>query len=520
MRIATRFLIAVALAPAFAAPANGQVYRKNVGQALDSNYQIGSGGYNTVVGGEGGVNTQLIVTGQVTGLAGFRGNVGYRPSNELGLDVPSATLSDFRRQSVNVSDVLTGQTYKSRSYFAPSRTSVQAYSIEQNLNQPGTSKPLTRFTTPRFARKFYDEATEEYRPLTAVDLAPEVPMPREPIVAEDGAVVRTRDDEPGSEFVERYDEPGPGALFGMLRRTERLELANELYRLGRNDRRLDARLEGPQQDPAQREEDQRDPRLRDVNRPLGAEDLRRTAPERRGEPVRPNEDVYTDLLVRMHQQRSGRGQPTEFGVERDTAELIEAWEKPSGRKQEKIVEYSKQRGQVVLRGLAGKGKDLFNRYMNQGEARLRDGKYYDAYGRYQLAATVNPRNPLARLGAGLALFGAGEPLSAGYQVRQAMELFPPIMETRLTTAKLLSEKRIAQRLSQIRRRLERKDKTEPLLALAGAYFSLNSGQQDQAKEFARAIQASGSDDKLTKAFAAYVLTGKSPRLREKASAEN
>ncbi len=116
-----RQLAAVMVATGMVSAAGGQVAQRNVGQALDANPQIGSGGFNTVTGGADGVNSQLFVTGQVTGLRSFRGNIGYFAPDQLQMNVPSAGLSDFNRRSAGVG-IIVGGGYVASPYYDRSAT--------------------------------------------------------------------------------------------------------------------------------------------------------------------------------------------------------------------------------------------------------------------------------------------------------------------------------------------------------------------------------------------------------------
>ncbi len=71
-------LIGAAIIAVSSALAWGQVdARVNQGNVLDANPGVGTGGVNTEVAPTNAMDTQLVVGNQVTGLAGFRGNVPY-----------------------------------------------------------------------------------------------------------------------------------------------------------------------------------------------------------------------------------------------------------------------------------------------------------------------------------------------------------------------------------------------------------------------------------------------------------
>ena len=112
MTIKARQLGAISTVLAFALchVAVGQVVRKDTGRALDSNLRLGSGGINAPVGRNGRIDTQLLINRQSTGLSSFRAGVPYKAANELRLELPSAGLGDFRRQSIGLGQVIAGET--------------------------------------------------------------------------------------------------------------------------------------------------------------------------------------------------------------------------------------------------------------------------------------------------------------------------------------------------------------------------------------------------------------------------
>ena len=114
MSTTLRAISAAVAVAGLAGAAGGQLRPVAGGRALDANFQVGSGGWNTTVRSPLGVSSQLYVDGQVTGLGNFRGTVGYNAPNQLHMTVPSAALSDFERRSVGISEVMGGAGYEAR----------------------------------------------------------------------------------------------------------------------------------------------------------------------------------------------------------------------------------------------------------------------------------------------------------------------------------------------------------------------------------------------------------------------
>ena len=110
LRQAVRRVTGAVLIALVVLPAGGQVRRSQEGSELDANYRVGSGGRNIPITPQR-IDSQLYVNGQVSGLGSFQGRVGYFPADELRLNLPSAQLGDFRRQSVGLSDIVRGNPF-------------------------------------------------------------------------------------------------------------------------------------------------------------------------------------------------------------------------------------------------------------------------------------------------------------------------------------------------------------------------------------------------------------------------
>jgi hypothetical protein len=74
--------------------------------------------------------------------------------------------------------------------------------------------------------------------------------------------------------------------------------------------------------------------------------------------------------------------------------------------------------------LAGMNRSRVNDLISQAEDHMRNGRYYKAAASYRLAETLDPRNPIIRLGHGNALLAAGEYLTAVFHLSIALENYP------------------------------------------------------------------------------------------------
>ncbi|MDY6912924.1 MAG: hypothetical protein SVT52_00465 [Planctomycetota bacterium] len=527
-----------------AAGAEAQVSRTQAGRALDANYQVGSGGYNARTYG-GPLNSQLYVTGQVTGLGRFRGGVGYAAGNQLRLSLPSASLGTFHQESVGVQDVLGGGTYAPTPYFERTRTAFGVRGITSGLAAPGTDMPIRSAIPTAMARKLYVDATADYEPVlirppgqaTSVTGTPLISIP-------DGSYGATGPQRTVKTAGPVLIRPGAAAAFNVPREEDRRLLVRELAEMQEQDDQptvevqagVDARAYKPAEvssldgQPAS-EKPSALPEPPSAAKTTGG----KTSATERGALPQANQDVFLDVLVQLRQVRSGtdvQKKPSaivaapEEPKEQDMAASLETLRRPgpadtaaakplkgSGDQsltQPNLVEISPD-NTVIIHGLAGRNRNLFNMYLAEGEKLLADGKYYEAADRYQFAVTINSTNPLARIGLALSMFAAGEPISAGMQFRRALVLFPPLMETKLDVKAMLDERVFNHRLAEVDRRLNDRNKSpEAMLAFVSVFLHHSVGNHAEAKRYAHDLVMYAGSDRLIASYATFVLTGKRP----------
>jgi tetratricopeptide (TPR) repeat protein len=510
-----------------AVSATGQVRQRNSGQALDANPQVGSGGYNTVVGGDRGVNTQLnrsnrYVTGQVSGLARFRGQVRYSAADQLNLDVPTASsLGGFRRQSVGITDVLGGGAFQTQLYRESSRATLSPRDVRQGQTRSDLLRDRRSLLDTDAGERLYSASRDRYTLMTTRqgdllatsamgDLA-EDRIPRAESVPAEREGRRRRD-----VLGLQVSQPGAGALFSVLRSRDRLELARELSAMPMFAREDDAERDV-----------QRDPL---TGQPVNAEDRIEQSRQRPyallGDPnaegrsadesdpfetsttryyLQQNQDVFLEVMARLAEARGeAEVQWTRTTVKRG--------------KQEPRVEFTRGEG-LTVRALAGEGKDLFNQNMKRAQSHLKAGRYYDAAGRYELAAVADERNPMARVGMALALTAADETISAAYHLEQAIALYPDIARVRFDLQEMLSKKAVGKIMDRFD---ERKDREYATRSQAGrllvqTFFHENLGNDAVAKKLAAKLLENEKASEPAKAYATFVTTGKWPEKTLKES---
>ena len=492
----------------------GQIVPVQGGRALDSNYRIGSGRINSQTPRRTTFSSQMYITGQVRGLGAFKGTVGYHAGNQLRMTVPSADLSDFRRQSVGLDDVLTGQTYRPREYLDRSTTALGLGGITSGLTAPGTNAPAAGYAEALVPRKTFDDAMSDFRPLLGKRPGNAISVDIQPAIRLDAAaaprVVAPSGFRTGVIRPEAFGSPEL-AVFTVSRPSRRNEVdaeLQELERLADDDiSRIDSRVRGPV-----------------VVQPAGGAEGPQSPSGLGGAGVADKAAVESDvflkliyLLQKQHLDSSGKSESTEPVEPAGGADMKL---KPLGPRPNSI-ELVEQglRGELVFNTLAGKGADVYDSAMRKGEKQLGEGNFYNAANQYRLAVEVSPQNPIPRLGLSVALFGAGESLGAALQLRRAMEMFPPVMVTRLKVIRKIPSEQLKVRLDLISKRLEGRKGTnvDPQLAMLAAYMHYGAGEKYVAEQCALKLKGAAEDDeldpahaKLYAAYATYVLTGKRP----------
>lgn len=539
----------------------GQVQPIQQGQVLDYNPQVGSQGANYVPRNYGQLDTNIYSATRTRGLSGLRVNT---PSitGEFASDVPSASLSNFRRQSVGVADLGQASTYNPSEfvYRDPYRQTMNARDVgaaayTRSIPTPGRDVGIQPIDT-RVTEDLYQDATASYRPIMPLDAGRAVageslliqPDRLEALDSRRQAALSTIDS------ARRLEQVGTD-VFGSMNDVGRLRLADEVRRLEEErqaeqeserqteikplDQQVQARVDnqtGQEVQPlAGRTEGEqlagrlKDPsgETRDPSQPRASDEQ---ADERRGT-VRPiggeeamlpgrNMDVFLDMLVQLRErERLARGETveTQDGQAAPGEQTQEAALDSMKEKRRELVE--RERNEIVLHSLAGNSDDLFNRYMTRAESLFQKGKFYDATRQYELAAMVRPQNPLAHLGQSLSTFAAGEWMTSALALRKAIRLFPPLMETQLDLSQLVPIRDMPQRLEDLDFWVK-KAANRPELTFLAVFMHMNRGSTDRAKEYAHILLDHPDVTNMDKIYAQYVLTGTLPdKFRTQPGAE-
>ncbi len=489
--------------------AAGQVVRKDSGHALDSNLRFGSGGVNLPVGGYGRLDTQLLINRQSTGLSSFRGGVPYKAANELRLELPSAGLGDFRRQSIGVGQVIAGETIRTSPYFERTSTTLSIPAISQGMNLPGSTVPRTS----------YPSAADVGR-LKRLDYR----VPYKRTAARPGRLLSVTPTPGVLQFIPVASESEFSGLSAfMLVDPERLKEQRELARRlaeppGRVGTPIETRIDAAMAPAEPVEPPEKLPMLLQPLTPQEPSAAEPNAPVHQllivppveqppQEEVRPeSKDVYVDLLRTLYEQRTAELARRKMPAQTPGTPRVEpvATAGPKGE-QEHLIAPALLRRPIVIYGLAGTSQDLFNRRMTRAQELVNSGKFFDAGSDYEFAAILNRTNPLPRIGAGLSRFATGEFLSAGLAIRHAIKLQPAMMRVRFDLRSILPAEIIDRQIASIDARLARGE-VDARLMLTAAFVHQNLAHAAKARAAAMKLREYAKDDKILIAYADYILS--------------
>ena len=504
---------------ALAASAWAQVQPTGAGRALDANNLLGGGGWNSVRLAEPLFDSNRIVNGQITAGKSFRSDVGYRPADELRLNLPSRPMENFVRDSAGLPQVMSGvPTYEATPYLRPSSTILSPAAMAAGLGSPGTSMPPVTYTGIPPVQELVTQTLKSYQQ----GMATNVPMlPDMQLVSPDYA--HTMPELPSNE---NYLRPPTSTLFGVMAKPDREKLSADLG--GIIDLSQTARMDSQwdmNRDAAERGKGDRG--KTDAER--AAETARNKQPK--DQPLdknhlpAPGQDVFVDMMMLM--QKNAANAVPMLPQEAEPARRTEPAPKPAEKKDE--FEEQRQRdeaarraaaaakadraqaaaateaidGQVVIHRLAGMGRDRYNTVLMLGQQALNQGEYYRAGGYFDNAVAASGGNPLGYLGGGLAMFGAQEPMSASLRIRAAMQVFPPLMQTMVDVEGLLGERVVTVRMGQLHTQMEQV-KAEPALLFLDAFLRANTfDTMAAADQAAKLLEI--SDDPVHRAYAHVLL---------------
>lgn len=492
------------------------------GRALDSNPNA-SGRFNITRPGinDPGAMSNAIISGNVTGLGGFKDYSPIPQSNQFRESLPSAGLSNFQARSVGMPEVAANRTLAPTYYFGTAETVPNAGQIQQGLNAPGSANLITPYTPPPTIQT-QDKSTKELKSLIRspedrrigiVPAAPDVGLSQRTIVPlSNDRASRTADSPYGAAMGSSIFGTPPPADYkaqkipdgaplpeglpwqNRVTLTEEesaaagdLETANPRIRQGVDQSQLrepidelsaDRQRRGLTQQPLDPSAESKAPQSGPVPMPSNLGD-----------------DRFADLYnaVELAQRYGARDLgfavapspvPSEPGESDDSSRqksgMMKLMRKPSeGLNQ--LAGAAKWAKDVVddpLRSFVGKYRDRLNQYMATGESALREGKYYNAAQQFDLAAAVDPMNPLPLLARGHAFIAAGDYISAVQSIEQGIRRFPQIAAFRIDLPGLVGQHDVFDiRRADLESKLTTTD--SPELRFLLGYIELYSGLPEE-----------------------------------------
>ena len=526
MKILSRYVFIAVFIAVFCVETGGQVRQVPQGRAIDANPQIGSGGINNPVSGRyGPINTHISGITRSRGLSSFRGRA---PSldNQLSVEERAHGITTFRRQSIGITDVLRGGTYRPQGqlYDDPLRTTFYSRDIvrAETLRKVPLPGRVSK-TSYRLAKDLYIDALIKYKPLMPYESPSTLKgnvldlLPTRINAEEDLRLVRQ------AEFLNVADRGGD-ELFGVLRRKDRTRLVSELGKLNEEDKEdeQDTRIDHVIRTKVDTQIGEPiDAELKDLPRRLEGPDTQEEEPfaDQQPPPLIPgmsppvmpeeNADVFFDLLLRLREQKvEQEGTDGEEDGE-ETSPLPKLLQRPTELPPElKNVELTND-NRIIIRRLAGGSKDVYNRYMQRAEKTFKEGRFYIAAQQYDLAALIRPNSPLSRLGGCFANFASEQWYSSGRHLQMSLELFPPLMKTAPNLNHLLPSKDIELRLKSLEIWIA-KIHDKPILIFLAAFMQYNYGDKILAEKHAKTILKTPRTPRIIRTYAEYVLKGDLP----------
>lgn len=502
-----------------------QPYQIQQGNVLDASPQLGSAGFNM-----GARQYQInagnrIVTGNVSGGAGFRGYSPISDPSSFGLrngnSLPSDSLYGFRRDTFNAGDVRAGVNlpYARSPYYSSSSAIANTGAIAAGLNRPGTSQLVSPYVVPRADLRTNAGGPQLISPIgSGLSVAPRVER------LDSGRVVN------GAVNQRLLGSP----LFAGVRAVPVDELASQAAQdasMGATAAlRLDQRL-NPQ---AARDDRVKagDGRSADspLSRILGTDPTRtpgessttnnKTAAGAATPELRPNQvgpdrvaggnprltspTQAGDTFAGMRQMTGTLAKPVQATPPVDTARPGEALVRPL--KPDMPGETPEvQPGETLVQGLTagapirsfvGVDKSALNRLLAQAEASIHAGQYYRAAGDYEAARTIAPDNPLPLLGRSLALLGAGDYMTSAMSLFQAIDLYQELADFPVDLPSFIPDlTMLDRRRADLEQRLSHREDYRLRFLLGYAEYTSNL-QKLGLQDMQRAVESPEASDSL------------------------
>ncbi len=441
-------------------PVRGQFYAYQEG-VMDANNRVGSLGLNTSAQFDSIIpRANLYITGNVTGGARFQGLVPYASPYEFQGSLGSDTLGTFRRDSVGLESLGGGMT-GARMYVNPSRSVTSSFGrnvFDTGHFNPATATPVGASLMPM--GQYKDDLLS--RPLDS-----SFSFRRRSEAA--GDVLPSGQFRPGQrrfqgfdveDRTERLNRVGRFPYQNLMRPQEQLRMEDE-------EQMREAEQRGRQQG----QRDSQDMRLEEQEEEFDPLAFRRILPHRDEKTVdedtaeREDErDMLEDYSVLPRPGMGLSRGEREPGTHKD--DEVSPGEKMTRRERDEI------RRQI---------EGYINQHMTRGAVAMRKGDYYTAANAYGDVGRVTPLHYEPHLKKAMALFGAGEYMSAGYFLDRAIQLAPQEALQDIKLSELFpGQKKFKEKFSELN---EWKDRTgQPLLMFLSGYIYWQQGELQKASD--------------------------------------
>jgi Flp pilus assembly protein TadD len=144
-------------------------------------------------------------------------------------------------------------------------------------------------------------------------------------------------------------------------------------------------------------------------------------------------------------------------------------------------------------------EEKFNQCMLSALQLLRQGDFYQAADAFTWASLYRPSEPAGYVGKGIALFAAGEYMTASRLVAAGLNLSADFAKTKLDLADMLGGKeKVDSRIADLDKCSKAGNAGELYFLLA--FIQLNSGQSEQAKASIDEAERKTPDENVVKAL--------------------
>lgn len=453
---------------------NMQDPRRGSGRLYDANPRQGSTKFNRpMTSFRPGLRAGAIITGNVTGLAAFHGDSAIIQNNSFRVDLPSAGLADFRRQSAGVGSVRSTGRGRSGFYMDPAQSIADLGYIRRGLNLPGSSIPSSTSLAPFAGRPSRGSAAApstanplDLRLGTAAGARPTLGVVHRPVDSNTG---RTN-----ALGIGLYDAASASSIFGPRRWVGRNRLPSSPWQplsdgIGVQANQPSVASNTPPFGPATDSRIARPGLLETTSafrenrfaassggQSVGMEAASGRASEPTGRPLSQGvgNDLFTDMRRAVAVLGLGNGvagEGREGGVAADLPSQIAgdvdiAYSGSAGsdlqgaggvissqsvRRLATAADWAQSMIDDPVASFAGRHRSVLNEHMIAGEIDMREGKYHDAVRRFNTAHIIDPRNPLPLLARGHAHAAAGNYVSAARALIRGIEQFPDISAFRI-----------------------------------------------------------------------------------------